>query len=186
MAEEKTTGNEREYVIPLRRSWSKVPRYRRAEKAIRTIKEFLARHMKVADRDLKKIKIDTYLNDEIWFRGIKKPPHKIKVKAVKEEDIVRAELSEYKDKLRFKKARAEKKEQKAEEAAKAKKAQAEEHKHEEVKEEKTEEEKKEESEKKAAAIEATQKMEKEAAKKQKHQTKQSKQPKHQQRKALQK
>ena len=83
---------EREYIIPLRREWSKVPRYKKANRAIKAIKKFLARHMKIRDRDLDKIKIDKYLNEEIWFRGIRKPPHKIKVKAVKDGEIVRVEL----------------------------------------------------------------------------------------------
>ncbi len=85
---------EREYVIPLRNKWKRVPRYKRANKAVKAIKEFLAKHMKIRDRDLKKIKIDRYLNEEIWFRGIRKPPSRIKVKAVKENDVVKAELYE--------------------------------------------------------------------------------------------
>ena len=76
---------EREYVIPLRNQWKRVPRYKRANKAIKAIKEFLAKHMKVENRDLKKIKVDTYLNEEVWFRGIKKPPAKIKIKAKKKQ-----------------------------------------------------------------------------------------------------
>ena len=104
---------EREYIIPLRFSWRKVPRYKRANKAIKTIKEFLTKHMKIYDRDLKKIKIDNYLNEFVWFRGIKKPPAKVKIKAVKSKDmdgndIVRVRLSELPEKLRFKKNREEK------------------------------------------------------------------------------
>lgn len=195
MAETKTKTDklEREYIIPLRKEWKNVPRYKRANKAIKAIKEFLARHMKLRDRDLKKIRIDKYLNEEIWFRGIKKPPSRIKVKAVKEEDIVKVELAEMPQVLKFKKAREEKREQKAAEMAEGKVKAAEkekekvEEKTEEKPEEKTEEEKKEEAkEKKAAVVESGQKMEKEIAKKAKHQTKQSKQPKHQQRKALEK
>ena len=49
---------ERIYVIPLRKKVKVVPRYKKANKAIRTIKEFLVRHMKIRDRDLRKIKID--------------------------------------------------------------------------------------------------------------------------------
>src|SRR4030043_1397196 len=89
--ETKTEKLEREYVIPLRHRWKIVPRYQRTNKAVKTVKEFLARHMKVRDRDLNKIKVDKYLNEIIWSSGIKYPPSKIKVKAVKEGDIVRAE-----------------------------------------------------------------------------------------------
>jgi large subunit ribosomal protein L31e len=180
---------EREYIIPLMKQWDKVPRYKRANKAIRTIKEFLIRHMKIRDGDLKKVKIDKYLNEEVWFRGIKKPPHKIKVKVTREGENVRVELSDYKDKLKFKKAREERKNAQAEENVKSKKVvqKTEEHEHDHSHpEEKTEEEKKEEKEKKAAVVESTEKIEKESSKKMKHQTKQSKQPKHQFRKALQK
>jgi len=188
--EKKTEKIEREYVIPLRKQVSKVPRYKKANKAIRTIKEFLVRHMKIRDRDLKKIKIDKYLNEEVWFRGIRKPPQKIKVKVVKEGDIVRAELSDYPEKLKFKKAREEKREAQAEEVVKAKKTvekpeePKEEHDHAHP-EEKTEEEKKEEKEKKAAVVEAGQQIEKAMAKKAKHETAgKEKIPKHKIRKTL--
>jgi len=87
--EPKTEKIEREYIIPLRYKGRAVPRYKKTPKAIKTIKEFLAKHMKIKNRDLKKIKIDKYLNEQMWFRGIKKPPVKIKVKAVKEKGVVK-------------------------------------------------------------------------------------------------
>ncbi len=174
---------EREYVIPLRREWAKVPRYKRANKAVKAIKEFLVRHMKIYDRDLSKIKVDKYINEEIWFRGIKKPPARIKVKAIKENGIVRVELFEMPAKLKFKKAREEKREKIAEEGKPKKHEHKEGEKHDE---EKTEEKAAEEKEKKAASMESMEKIEKETAKKMKHQTKQSKQPKHPVRQALKK
>ena len=176
---------EREYVIPLRRNWNKVPRYKRANKAIRTIKEFLVRHMKIRDGDLNKVKIDRYLNEFVWFRGIRKPPAKIKVKAVKEGEIVKAELSELPKELAFKKAKLEKREEKGAEAKGKKKPEEKPEKVEETAEEK-EEEKKKTEEKKASVVEAGKEMEKAAAKTMKHQTKMSKQPKRQRRMALQK
>lgn len=107
MVEEKKL--EREYIIPLRKEWLKAPKHKRAKKAIRAIREFLARHMKA---EIKDIKIGRWLNREIWARGIKKPLGKVKIKAVKEEDIVKAELAElpeYAKKIEEKeKARAEK------------------------------------------------------------------------------
>ena len=160
---------EKEYVIPLREKCRSVPRYKKANKAIKTIKEVLARHMKVYDRDLNKIRIDKYLNEMVWFRGIRKPPAKIKIKAIKEGETVRAELADMPDKLKFKKAREEKREKKAVEAGKKKKTEEKpEEKPEETK--KEEEKKEEEKEKKAAVVEAGQKMEKAAAKKAKHAT----------------
>jgi large subunit ribosomal protein L31e len=189
MAETKTEKIEREYTIPLRREWDKVPRYKRANKAVKTIKEFLARHMKIYDRDLRKIKIDRYLNEEVWFRGIKKPPARIKVLVKRDGDIVRVELADYKDNLKFKKAREEKMEKKAEEV-KTKHAHIQGESHEghghDVPEKETEEEKKEAEEKKASTIEGMEKLEKQEHRKMKRQTKQKNEPKHQFRKALQK
>ena len=166
--ETKTEKIEREYIIPLRYKGRAVPRYKKTPKAIKTIKEFLARHMKIKDRDLSKIKIDKYLNEQMWFRGIKRPPHKIKVKAIKEKDIVRVELVDYSDKLKFKKLREEKLKEKSEGGKKKKVIEKpQETKTEEQKKEESEKEK-EESEKKAAVVEEGQRMEKAAAKQMKH------------------
>ena len=212
MADSKTdTKLEREYIIPLRNKWKRVPRYKKANKAIKAIKEFLVRHMKIRDGDLNKIKVDKYLNEEIWFRGIRKPPAKIKVKAIKEGDIVKVELAELPDKLKFKKLREEKIESKSMEILeskkktldklkeqskkpeekseeKAEKTKESEEKKEEYKdkEKKEDETKKEEAkEKKAAVVESGEKMEKDIAKRTKHEVKsKSKEPKHQFRKAL--
>ena len=65
--------------------------------------------MKIRDRDLKKIKLDLYLNEALWFRGIKNPPHKIKVKAVTEGDIVRVYAVDLPTNIDFKKKREDKK-----------------------------------------------------------------------------
>ena len=185
--ETKTENLEREYVIPLRKKWAKVPRYKRTNKAIKAIKEFLARHMKIRDRDLRKIKIDKYLNETVWFKGIKNPPNKIKVKAIKEGDIIRAELSEMPERLKFKKARLEKRDQKAAQTPAKKPAEKPEEKLEEKPEQEQiqKEKKEEEKEKKASVVEAGKEMEKAAAKQMKKMKAQKiKQPKRQQRKAL--
>ena len=99
---------EREYVVPLKRGVLKAPQYRRAKKAVKVLKEFMVRHMNVRDSDLRKVKIDMHLNNELWFRGIKKPANKIKVKAVKRDGIVYAELAEVPEVVKFKIAREEK------------------------------------------------------------------------------
>ena len=183
----KTEKIEREYIIPLRHRWKIVPRYQRTNKAIRSVKEFLARHMKVRDRDLNKIKLDRYLNETIWHRGIKNPPARIKVLAIKEGDIVRARAVDLPENIKFKKLREEKVESSAKKVAEKKK---EEKKTEEIETPKTEEnteKKTEEKENKAAVVEAGQEIEKAAAKKMKHEQKQNvKQPKHQRRMTLQK
>ncbi|MBI2042925.1 50S ribosomal protein L31e [Candidatus Pacearchaeota archaeon] len=202
MAETKSNEFEREYVIPLRKEWSKVARYKRAKKAGKAVKEFLARHMKVYDRDLDKIKLDKYVNEELWFRGIKKPPIRIKIKAIKDsKGIVYVELADMPEKLKFKKAKEEKREKESEKKTRLSEAElkkagevktkhvhkGEEHKHEETKPEETEEKKIEAEEKKASTIEGMEKLEKEMSKKAKHQKGgKQKEPKHQFRKALQK
>ena len=86
MAEENIL--ERTYNVPLRKEFLKVPKYKRAKKAVKALKEFLVKHMKSDN-----IKIGKYLNDEIWKHGIKNPPHHVKLNAVKDkEGLVTAEL----------------------------------------------------------------------------------------------
>lgn len=172
----------KEFTIPLRRKFKKTASYRKTPKAIRAIKEFLVRHMKIYDGDLRNIKLDKYLNEFVWTRGIKNPPSKIKVRAIIEGNFVRAELAEMTEKLKFKKGKLEKREKKAAEATPKRK----EPEKELESPGKTEEEKIEEKEKKAAVVEAGQKMEKAAEKQARHQTKISKQPKRQRRMALEK
>jgi ribosomal protein L31E len=103
-----TVELEREYVVPLKRGVLNVPHYRRAKKAVRVLKEFMVKHMQVRDRDLRKVKVDINLNNEIWFRGIKKPMNKIKVKAKKIDGIVYVELAEIPEVVGYKIAREEK------------------------------------------------------------------------------
>ncbi len=166
---------EREYIVPLRKGWLKVPKYKRANKAVKTLKEFIARHMKVYDRDLRKIKIEQILNNEIRFRGMYKPPAKIKIKAKKYDDnIVRVELVEIPAHVKFAKLREEKK--KAEVEKKVEKKAEEPKPPEEPKpeEEKPAEETEETKEKKAAAKEESLGLAKEQAKEMKHVTKEKK------------
>ena len=172
MTEKKSTEKiEKEYVIPLRSQVMKVPRYKRAKKAIRTIREFLVQHMQIRDRDLKKIRLDKYLNQMIWSRGIQTPPHKIKVKAIKEGDIVRVEAYELSKKIAFQKQREERRDEKYSESPDKKKAKGSESatkkEDEEVKTEDIQKEV-EEKEKKKTTIESEQKYEKQIAKARKH------------------
>ena len=81
---------ERVYSIRLKHKLKRYPRWLRAVKAMRYIKRFLSRHMKVSEEN---IKIDPSINLKIWERGIQKPPAKIRIRAVKFDDgIVEAEL----------------------------------------------------------------------------------------------
>jgi large subunit ribosomal protein L31e len=81
MAEEKI------HIIPLRKEWLKVPRWKRSRKSIRAVREYLIKHMKSED-----VKLGKYLNEFIWERGMKKPLGKVKVRVSKDGEVVRAEL----------------------------------------------------------------------------------------------
>lgn len=79
---------ERAYNVPLRKGFQKAPKYRRAKKAINTLRGFLIKNMKSDN-----VKIGKYLNLELWKNGIKNPPHHVKVKVTKDsEGLVKAEL----------------------------------------------------------------------------------------------
>ncbi|MDD5193535.1 MAG: hypothetical protein PHF67_03025 [Candidatus Nanoarchaeia archaeon] len=106
---------EREYIVPLRRGWLKVAKFKRANRAVKELKKFLARHMKVYDRDLRKIKLDVVLNNELRFRGMKKPLPKVHVKAKKMDDgNVIVELVKIPEHIKFAKIREEKRKMKIE------------------------------------------------------------------------
>lgn len=176
----KSSKLEREYIVPLRRFWQAAPEYERGRKAIKGLKKFIAKHMKIPERDVEKVKLDVYLNNELWFRGRRHPPAKIKVKAIKEGDIVRIEFVEIPQHVKFLKARHEKRNKPAEEKPK------EEKKPEIKKEEKTEEEKKSEQEKEKSTAIAKEAEIKQDLKAEKHTPKIEKQKTQPRRMALQK
>ena len=161
---------EREYIIPLRWQWLKVPEYKRANKAAKAIRQFMVRHMKIYDRDLKKVKIDILLNNELRFRGMRKPPAKIKVKAKKFDDgIVRVELVNIPVHIKFEQLREKKKAMKVKKKEEKKPAVAEKKEEKPTEEKKeTAEEKKEKEEKKESVKEAGFKEAKQQAKQMKH------------------
>lgn len=111
---------EREYVVPLRKA-RRVPKWRRTKRAVKELKKFIARHMKIYDRDLNKIKLDKWLNERLWMRGMKNPPSKVKVKAVKENGEVKVELVNVPEKLKWKMKKEDKMKKKAEKDKKKKK-----------------------------------------------------------------
>ncbi len=79
---------ERTYVVPLRRGFLKSPRYKRAKKAVRVLREFLVRHMKSED-----VRILSELNVAIWHHGIKNPPSRVKINVKKDDKgVVTAQL----------------------------------------------------------------------------------------------
>jgi len=73
---------ERVYTIPLGVAKS-VPIYRRSNRAMKEVRNYLARHMKTPAEN---VKIDPGLSEVIWARGDMKPPSSIRVRAVKFED----------------------------------------------------------------------------------------------------
>lgn len=82
---------EKLFTVPLR-VVKGLPRTHRAERAVAEVKNFVARHMK-ADRE--KVWLDNPLNEVIWSRGIKKPPSRVRVKAIKFDDgVVEVSLPE--------------------------------------------------------------------------------------------
>lgn len=71
----------RTYNVPLRKEFIKSPEYKRAKKAVNALRAFLQKHMKSED-----VKLGKYLNQAVWARGMKHPPHHIKVIVTKEDD----------------------------------------------------------------------------------------------------
>ena len=71
---------ERTYTIPLRRVWGP-PRGKRTPRAVRLLRAFVKRHMKVEN-----VEISNEVNEELWARGIRKPPRKITVRLVKDKE----------------------------------------------------------------------------------------------------
>lgn len=102
---------ERTYVVPLRRGWLKAPRYKRAKKAVNTLRAFLIRHMKSED-----IRLLPALNIAIWTHGIKNPPSRVKINVQKDDKgVVKAQLFGVPFEKKVEpKAKAVKKEQKSE------------------------------------------------------------------------
>ncbi len=81
---------ERTYNVPLRKEYQKAPKYRRAKKAVIALRAFIAKHMKVEGSS---VKLGQHLNNTVWVRGIKSPPHHVKITVTKGDDgIVKAEL----------------------------------------------------------------------------------------------
>lgn len=72
------TELKREYVVPLRRKSRFAPKWRRSKKAVSVLNEFIKKHMKTDN-----VVICNELNEYIWEKGIKNPPGKVEVVALK-------------------------------------------------------------------------------------------------------
>jgi len=79
--EEIEVVEEKIYTIPLRHVWVVTPRGKRAPRAVRDVRDFVARHMKAEE-----VAISNEVNAALWARSINKPPRRIKVRAVKDKE----------------------------------------------------------------------------------------------------
>ena len=79
-AEELEIVSERLFTINFRMVWI-TPRKKRAARAIKVMKEYMKRHMKAED-----IIISNEINEQVWSKGIEKPPRKLRVRAVKDKE----------------------------------------------------------------------------------------------------
>jgi large subunit ribosomal protein L31e len=90
---------ERFYTIPLGKAWIS-KRKKRAPKAVRIVRSFVLKHMKVRmeveeEEEPERLVIDNEVNKKLWSRGIEKPPRKIRVRVVKDkEGVVTVRLAE--------------------------------------------------------------------------------------------
>ena len=81
----RTVEQERTYTISFYPRMNTIPRSKRAQKAMTILREFIVKHMKVKDEE---IWISQEVNEEIFSRGMEKPPRKISIRAEKEDDGV--------------------------------------------------------------------------------------------------
>ncbi len=58
-----------------------VPRTQRAPRAVRLLRSTVQKATKA-----EKVEVSNEVNELIWSRGIEKPPHKVRVKLVKDEE----------------------------------------------------------------------------------------------------
>ena len=97
--------DKRIHVIPLRRECDKVSIWKRSNKAVKALRDYVKKHYRTEN-----LVIGKGLNEKVWARGNKNPPSKVKVVAVKEEDKVSLYLEEnYKEEKKAVKKVEEKK-----------------------------------------------------------------------------
>lgn len=85
---------ERVVTVPLR-GVKNVPSQKQADRAMKLVREHLAKHFKVDERD---VRLDPSINETVWAKGRQSPPSKLRVRAARfEEDgeaVVEAETAE--------------------------------------------------------------------------------------------
>lgn len=96
VAEEEEIVEEKFYTVPLGKAWITPPR-RRAPRAMRMLKSYVTKHMKLESRketeeeeeeeeETNRLIISNEVNLRMWSRGIEKPPRKIRVRAAKDKE----------------------------------------------------------------------------------------------------
>lgn len=109
---------ERIYTVPLGDAYGAV-RNKRVPRAVKMLRAFVARHMKAGEE---RVLLSTALNAHLWANSIQKPPRRVKVRLVKEEDRITAYLADEKAEApKEKKGEAAKKEEKKAEPKKEEK-----------------------------------------------------------------
>ena len=92
--EEEEIVEDRTYTVPLSKAWI-MPPNKRAAKAMRILKKFIVKHMKLEarkegeeeeEKEPATLVITNEVNERVWSRGIEKPPRKIRVRAAKDKD----------------------------------------------------------------------------------------------------
>jgi large subunit ribosomal protein L31e len=92
--DEEEIVEERTYTVPLSRAWI-MPANKRAPRAIRILRGFITKHMKLEARkeaegeeeeEPARLVISNEVNQKVWNRGIEKPPRKIRVRAAKDKE----------------------------------------------------------------------------------------------------
>jgi large subunit ribosomal protein L31e len=78
--EEFNAIEERIYVVPLHGS-RRGRGYRRTKRAINVLRNFVSKHMKSDD-----VTIMSEVNEKVWEDGIRSPPRRIRVRALKNEE----------------------------------------------------------------------------------------------------
>jgi len=79
--EEIEVVEEKVYTISLRHVWVVTARGKRAPRAVRDVRDFVAHHMKAEE-----VAMSNEVNEALWSRSINKPPRKITVRAVKDKE----------------------------------------------------------------------------------------------------
>ena len=80
---------ERFFTIPLGKAWI-APLKKRTPRAIKIIRSFIERHMKLKTQEIieeegetRRLVISNEVNNRVWKRSIEKPPRRVRVRAVR-------------------------------------------------------------------------------------------------------